>query len=924
MVMQTGSFYNPDGSINTDAYSAYLKSFTQSSSPIQQSTLGRVQEVQPSQPEQNLDERLTAMQAAQPAPVSAMEGSMDKNLLQNAIANIQRIGTGLTNIAAHPVETYDALKEYINTPNINPIEDVANLILSSYNTELKDFGTKPAKEIVKQAIEGIYENPIDAAFDFISLGGAKMFTKLFPQLARGSEVEKALAASGSKTASEVNKLDESFAKVQRIAKENNVDLEKVLEAAETGKTVNKAEKEVLKALKEHSKVYDELSSAVSPETHVGAEATAINQKILRERLKTDPSMTYEQVRRETMPYLENLGDLKELYASAKAGDRVAKEVAGAKALYDKGRIFPVTHALANVEKTTATIGELGSAAEGAARAGRFSNRLWGTASYSDIAKQFAKPDEFLSGLAESYLDKGISSELLQGKLGGYMDLVTKGSKSALGRADKDIRYLDRGLLEQGKLADALQNVRKESLVAGDIPIDKYTLNALTRQLGTAGGVMSGTLKDLYQTGKSNLLATGAYLGPNVTTAAAQAIMNSGTGIISDVIEASKTGGKLSKELGAYRRASRETYSKNPVFKLAQQANLKLGGKLWQGADRYLQNRFTEIAAHAEMRKRGILPKDRIAAIEQMDKAKLGEMITDIKRTSLQNTTNIPLPKWAEDLAFAANPFWRWSVTSNLATANMLRRSPILANVVLNDICANIGFDREMQNRLNLGVTLDKPYVTFFEDARTGKTKQVSMEFLPQTSALRVFDAANSVNSPSVVGLSDIINALGGKDRYGRLRKRPDTDLSKFQVYNGKRYRTNPETGAWEEVPFGYGDEILNTAINQLFGAPRLLNETVLPTLGALLSPTGEYYRPYDKALFGSFNPESTMNNPLTSPNIDRPKDVIDVLQKFGGYYESDYYPTREERGVPEVPLNMTRQLFRQHARNQARQSWGGR
>ena len=48
--------------------------------------------------------------------------------------------------------------------------------------------------------------------------------------------------------------------MNQLAKDNNVNLARVVEAAETGATVNKQEKIVLKELKDFSKKYDEFAT----------------------------------------------------------------------------------------------------------------------------------------------------------------------------------------------------------------------------------------------------------------------------------------------------------------------------------------------------------------------------------------------------------------------------------------------------------------------------------------------------------------------------------------------------------------------------------------------------------------------------------------------------------------------------------------
>ena len=847
---------------------------------------------QPVSMEQVTPEGLKAIQPLTPSS-SAME---DKSgtFLQNLVKDAQEVGTGLVNLWVNKGEIPQMVGDYIKS-NPNYLKDLGNAMLSPYNTSVEDFGNKPAREIIANVLMGIHEHPFQAGLDALSLGAGKLVGNVVKPIAKGTAVERGIGTIGSEVSTNTNRLYDALDDTRKLAQKNNVNLERVIEAAETGSTLTKPEKEVLKELRKFSDTYDELAARHSPDTYVGKEKTAITQKILRDRMKVEPDITYMQVEREITPIMEMLegGKLADVKDMAKAGNKVAKEVVGAKALYDKGRIFPVTHGLANVEKTGEAV------ARGAGDlAGQFSRRAYGTSTFADIANQLKKPQEFLENTVDKYIDKAIATDLLRGTLGGQKILPDNPNRAV---------FLNRELLERGNLRAAISEIRKKRVLPDDIAIDKDILNALKNQRET-GGALGGYAKALYNTGKSTLLAQGTYLGANAITGAANALMNSNAFILNDIINAIGTKGKLSKQLGTFRRRGRQI-DNVPGLKQIQKFNRATGGGIFTDIDRLIQNSLSEIAAHAELRKRGLGSiSGKLDEVGKIDRQKLGELIADVRRVALINSPNIPLPKAVQDVAFAVNPFWRWQVTAAQSSLRMLEKNPLLANVALMDIAANIGFDKEMQNRLKLGVTLDKPYVTYKVDDKTGQTKEITAEWVPMTTPIKTFDAKNAQFSPSIPVLTAIYNGLQGKDKYGRPLKYPMQNGMITRAVGTKVMQYVPGQGL---VPKEGGDmgDMANLAIKELIGLPNLYNRTIAPMLSSTLSPTGEYYQPYSGSLLGSFE-KTFEGNRLVGGDPNRPRTLQDVLNSFGGQYSTNYMPTREELGLPAFTRRDVRQFMR--------------
>ena len=830
-----------------------------------------------------LEERMQALTTPQAyqagsSPLEARSG----NLLFNAQQEAKEWGTGLTNIwsSLRDGSLIPAVADYFqNTPIEQMPVDFANTILEPYNTQVSDFGTKPAKEIALQAAIGAYENPLSFTLDALSLGAGKPIAaaakginsrlpiNLLPSSA-ATKVEQGLAASGAVVRQDINKLSKQ---AERFKKLKEDDLAKLVEAAEVGTEVEPRLQKDFEALKSFSQEYDNLVTKYSPATKVDSKDLAIIQKYAR-----DNNVTYQQARRDLTPILE---DMKGGQVPSKSSP-MTKWVQSAGKLYDEGKIFPVTHGLAEVDKLDKVVD-----AADRIKAGRFTTREWGNAAYADIAKQLLSPDEFLEGLTKGYVDNYVGQQLLEGKLDFIGDLP---------KNPKDITYISRDTLRTDGIRRALSNLSDTPKMTDDIPIDKVVARELQKQL-SVGGNLTGIMRDMYNTGKSTLLAQGTYLGANALTGVANTLMNSNIHLIDDIIGAIKTKGELSKSLGVHRYDTKNL-SSNPVFKKIQQINRATGGAALSRIDKALQNTFAEIAANSKMREAKIPFNERIAEAAQMDKAKLGKMITDVRRVALLNSSNSLLPRFAQDAIFATNPFWKWMDTATQSSVYMIQKHPWMANVLLTDILANIGFDREMQNRLNLGVQSDKPYVTYKFDARTGEIKEMTSEFVPLTTTLKLFapDKESSF-APTIPLFTAVVNASQGLDKYGNPNKRAkEANGIATAVVGSKRYKVSPN-GTIEEISGGYGDEILATAIRETFGFANLWNKTLAPSIAGVAgwstdNPNAHFNQPYAQSVFGDFNDFDTGNNFLFGGNMDRQRTGQQVIDALAGQYSQTYRP----------------------------------
>ena len=809
------------------------------------------------------------------------------SLGREALGDIREGGTALNYIGTNLSKLPGMALEYALDENNNPWVDIPNAFLANYNTKLEDFGTLPAKEILGNIARGAAQNPVWTGLDLVTLGLGGVARKALGIGGKAADVEKGVASVTSKISTDANKAYSQLEKVNEFARKNNVDIKKVVEAAEEGVDLaTDAEKIVLKELKTFSGITDDLVKRYSPDTWVPAKETSITQKILRDELKVNPAATYEQLSKDLRPIfeLDNAGKLDDIKDLAKGGNLNAEKYLQAKELFDKGRIFPVSHGLANVEKMGEKImrgpGDL---------AGRFSRRAYGNSSYDDIAREIASPDNYLAGMVGDYVQKSVARQLIGGMIGDYSSLPGK---------VKDTMYVSRELLEKGDLMGAVSGAANKAKLATDVPVDKGVLKAIKNQM-LSDQPYGQVMTDLLNVVKGSTLSSGTYLAGNVATGLANAVINSGPMVVADFIDAIRSKGQLSKQLGTYRRNVRPAKVETGFVKPFDIINRYTGATALRQADRAIQNMFSEMAAHSELRKMGIRAADRAAAMGDLPGKTIGQMVSDVRDIALIPSPNIPLSGMMRELAYFVNPFWRYPVSAARANLRLQETAPFMANVVLQDILTPLCYDKEMQNRMQLGVYTDKPYVHYKVDDRTGKVMEVSSEFFPMLNTIKLMDIPAQVetgfgiSNPNIPTITTLANVIQGKDRYGRPMRRGDQDKLMTQVYNGKRYEF--VNGQWQEMKGGKLDEIVASIIKETTGLPQFWNRTLAPALAPFKSPTGQYYQPYGQSIFGSFEPSSTGANIVSGGDPRRARSIEDLKYLLQGSYAREYYPERQRQ-----------------------------
>lgn len=860
------------------------------------------------------EQRMTVFQERQQSALQGDTGSFLGNIGRNA----KEIGTGLASLwhRAGDKDSWKQAWKYLSqTSSPQIMSDYLDLQFSPYKFKVSDIEQgRPIGDIVLGALQGAHENPIDAFLDFVSLGGGKLLlkggnlvnkvvgdklnTRVLPS-ETGVKIEQALAGEAQSVKTDMAGLFDSAKSIK------SSNLPELIRAAEEGTPVPKGLESDFNRLKSFSDKYDELAQKYSPYTHVNADELATYQRYARKN-----NISYEQATKELTPLMEEwkLGNLDLEDLAKKGKDSKASFILESNKLYNEGKIFPVTHGLAEVDKLASEV-----TGEGRKFAGRFTTRAFGNSAYEDIAKQIQKPDEFIQKITEQYIDKHIADKIIEGKLSDF-DLAAKD-------AGNNVKYLSRQDLSEGNLKKALEGARGEKLLEDDIPVNNVALQELKHQMAGETGAFAGISNDLYKIGKSSLLASGGYIGANAITGATQALLNSNVGLLNDVIDAIKSKGELAKKLGVYRYNTADI-SKNKVVAFIQNSNNISGGNILRKADALLQNAFAEIAAHSELRKQGLKVGD-IDRLQQSNKMKLGEMITDIKKVALINSPNTILNKNVTSALSAYNPFWRWTDTATQATMKLLEKSPTLANTVLVDVLASIAFDKEMQERLRLNVSPDTPFTTYKFDDKTGEIRQMTAEFVPITTTLKLIAPdSNTSFSPSVPFFTAMVNAMQGKDKYGNPNKRAiNTHSKNIATVMGKRYEYTPE-GGYREVK-GMGDEILATAVKELFGGVNLINKTVAPLFGTAVGKlTGQdihYNQPYAQSIFGDFNDWDDKNNIIMGGSMDRQRTGEQVIRGLSGLYEQRYNPMYEDR--PPMSRNAMKDFWKKISRQENRRPY---
>lgn len=921
---------------------------------------------------QRIEQELAAQQAqaqSQPQAQQSAREARQANLnpLVNAALDVSEIGTGLAYMGAHPIETLKTIGDYFkpsftsenyykNQGNLakmalDPAVRLHDFLLANYDVKASDYadivnGKQTLGQVIGRAAYNAYKNPVSTALDLASFG---VLGKAGTVATKAGQVENAVNLARQKVRSKGQKFIDTSEEFNKVGTE--ADRIAAIEALETGKEVTGNAKKATKVL---SKMVDEYDAMIPQYAKVNNFELAHNQRMIREGKAGTIAEAEAQLERfknpeivdETLGLEEGLKQLEKgtkpvsqidfnlVKQAAKEGDELANDILKSRELFDKKYLKPVPHGIAEVAKSV----EGAEAVNDMKRlfAGQYSTRAFGNAEYADIAKQLERPDLWADSQMKAFVEGTIAEELAKtGKMGGA-DIILENTKPA------DVRYLDRSLLEQGKLTEAvgraIDNTPKNPT---DIPIDKAVLGELKKQLDTTNGVKpfgNSVANDMYSTGKQMALASGGYLAGNFYTGTLNALMNAGlnpVGMARDFAEAVATKGKLIKEAGIYRPVKRtKSRMETKPFQVLEKANKPISDFL-NAIDAKMQNTLAEMAIHRNLRGKGIQFGNRANALENMDKVALAEVIRDGTSVALLHPSRTLLPKSLHGVVGMVNPFWRWMDTAAQASYYMIKKHPIVSDLIYNKFAGDIAFDKEMQDRLNLKVSSDKPFVSYRYNPYTQQVDEVSSEFLPAMNSMKfVGETARAIDKGDILDLpikitpdsiplwSAIVNASKGVNKYGKPIRRPEMDRqtqSAMEIINGSRRRYNPETREWERVGT-QADEVLGTAIQEMIAPARVFNKTVAPAMAGVYNFfTGDnirYYQPYANQSIGEFARGGEVPS-YANPRSSRAglESINTLLGQYTRPYDEEY-ETNKDRVSPAAFLKARRGDARYNVRTE--------
>lgn len=911
-----------------------------------------------------LAEALRAQLQAQPAQPKPMSGLYEPSLnpLNNISGNLKEWGTGLNYLGHHPIEWVKDYAKGIGQEltdwgtdllyNYNPVERTAKGAADAINI-LNPFrkyinyeafkniaqGKDTLGNVAANALAYAYAKPVDFALDMWVLKdvvgvGSKAVKKSVADTA-----EDAINLMNAKVKSEGFKVLDASKEFNAFPK--NIQ-ESAIRAFETGEKVsNPQTKKALKTLEDYSNKYDNLVKEMSPDTWVPENVLTTNQKLVRDgvassyaeadkltaRLFNDESIFKQGAKageygevglKQGLAEIEGKVPVRpltsissrtrtltkegaeKLEALAKDGDDIAARVLEAQKLHEKGWLKSIPHGLAEVDNTLKTLDVLKAAAARSTEAGKFAERVYGTAEYSDIAKQLTRPSEWLDAQMKGMVEDQLGRELgSTGAVGGI--------KIALDTPEKGAKFLNRATLQEGKLTSALDAASDVAKAADDIPISRAMYNTLKDQisLNKSSNVFGdGILADIFRQKKSVDLASFRYLVGNFLTAGANFAMDeifNPVNMIRDFGAALTTKGNLLKEMGIYRPVQRRIprFSSEGFAKFNKYSGTQKIGDVVNYLDAKIQNIFAEAAAHAKLRREGIKAGQRLDSLMAMDGEKLADVIRHTARIGNLFTSHSIIPQKLRQVLAVGRPFWRWPDVAAQSTMYMMKQHPLLSAYVMIHGLAESGFNQEMLNRAGLQVQSDKPYVTYRVNPRTGKMQESSMEFVPMMNTIKMtsslldgdFEEAAGVGVPYIMAMSNVFRGL---DRYGRPIKRPEmssTDLQNvITVQGSKRYKWVPGQGFTQEVGF-MPDEVISTFARETWAVPNLVNNTVLPFVAGL---TGNiYYKPMGNAVLGTMNRAGYGQLPLQAGNPRQGQSTQEMLDWLRGSYAQEYYPERE-------------------------------
>ena len=491
-------------------------------------------------------------------------------------------------------------------------------------------------------------------------------------------------------------------------------------------------------------------------------------------------------------------------------------------------------------------------------------RVYGNASYKDIASEWANPDMWLKqtmlGLIEDKTIKGFIDEFTRtGK-----PVVLKNSRP------EDIRYIPRDVLETNRLnlketlKKAPDKLPEDANPQDYIPIDKYILKATEELFYSPRTGISSWIQDLASIYNQTLLASGNYLIGNVLGGLHGMITDSGFHIFQDISDAIRTRGQLAKDIGAHRqipfakssrlRTKKGTIGYKALRGLEVGANYT-GGVLLQKADAFIQNAIAETRAHSLARQRGIKFEDRNTEWLKTNQTKEDflKYIDDVKNmsyiyadeTMAEKVFGSAIGKNLMAATGIGNPFIRWVDQAAQSSAALYKAHPVNMGYIQGAVLGQMAWDRNVAEAHGAGIDNPQSGKIYKFNPQTGQTKVTTTDMIPYITAVNFPEKfpEYAQKTGGVASIQTLMNDLfSTKDKYGRVKLRSD---DKYQVDFQKQVRY--KDGIIQSTPDL--DEAVASVARDYVTPIQFYNKTAAPAIGALLNQP--VYQPYNNQLLAS-------------------------------------------------------------------------
>ena len=563
---------------------------------------------------------------------------------------------------------------------------------------------------------------------------------------------------------------------------------------------------------------------------------------------------------------------------------------------EAGLIRRIPHGLAEINKEGVTVNKALRKKNKENLA--LSERLYGNASFEDIANQLLDTDSLMR-----YVINNVTKNATMKK---WLDEYSTTGKPIMGKyaTPEDIIYIKRDMLGDGRFDSAIKNPVKElteNMNPQDyIAIDKYTLQAF-RDLfypNEAKGQIKipAWLRDTTQLFKEGLIGSGLYLGGNLTAGLHSLMTNSNVHLLDDISNAIKTKGTLIQDLALHRRTGKygeaghmSTKRGTPVgdtMRKVSKFNQMTGSWPVRKADATIQNAIAEANAHAILREKGIPFENRnLEWMKQnMSKEEIYKTIQDIQQASLIYGDETLLPRGVLQAMEIGNPFFRWQDQAAKSSLWLMRKHPALYGYLQGAVLGGYAWDQNLARADGMKISNPQSGKIYRYD-KTGNAKVTETELIPILTTLKFAQNPGEyfMRADKNASIGAVLGAFDPKDKYGRLKRRSSdiVQITGNKIYSDYQHNVRyNEKG--EQVGVGW-DEAFNS-LAKMTPAMQLYNKTLSPIASEVMQTvTGDEN-------YQIFQPYNDQLAPSTQGNVYKPYGMHEVKNRLLTSYEHNPIP----------------------------------